>query len=299
MSAPQQSVLFDAPGPKARHRILIVNILGILALVGLLVYLVIGLKGAGELAPAKWNIFLKGSSWDSYILPGLLKTLQAAAISIVTSLLFGFIFGMGRLSHTKVVNWISTVIVEFFRAVPVLLMMLFLWIMLARAGWVEPASSPFVAVVIGLTLYNGSVVAELIRSGVHGLPKGQREAGIAIGLTRGQSLRLIEIPQALTAMLPALISQFIVILKDSALGYIINFNELLFNSKLVGTGNSNMLQALVICALIFILLNFALSKLAEIVSRRLSSRVPRDKKAAPAPSATMPPDVGIPAAGNN
>lgn len=272
MSAPKQSVLFDAPGPKAKRRILLANILGVLALLGLLVYLVLGLNSAGQLAPEKWNVFLKGGVWSNFILPGLLKTLQAAAISIVTSLLFGFIFGMGRLSHNKVIDWVSTIIVEFFRAVPVLLMMLFLWIMLARSGWVQPQDSPFYAVVIGLTLYNGSVIAELIRSGVHGLPRGQREAGIAIGLTRGQSLRLIEIPQALTAMLPALISQFIVILKDSALGYIINFNELLFNGKLVGTGNSNMFQSLVIVAAIFIILNFALSKLASVVSSRLSSR---------------------------
>ena len=272
MSAAKQSVLFDAPGPKAKRRILVINILGVLALLGLLVYLVLGLNSAGQLAPEKWNVFLKGGVWSNFILPGLLKTLQAAAISIVTSLIFGFIFGMGRLSHNKVIDWISTIVVEFFRAVPVLLMMLFLWIMLARSGWVEPQDSPFYAVVIGLTLYNGSVIAELIRSGVHGLPRGQREAGIAIGLTRSQSLRLIEIPQALTAMLPALISQFIVILKDSALGYIINFNELLFNGKLVGTGNSNMFQSLVIVAAIFIILNFALSKLASVVSSRLSSR---------------------------
>ncbi|MHA7224710.1 amino acid ABC transporter permease [Glutamicibacter soli] len=272
MSAAKQSVLFDAPGPKAKRRILLINIVGVLALLGLLVYLVLGLNSAGQLAPEKWNVFLKGGVWSNFILPGLLKTLQAAAISIVTSLIFGFIFGMGRLSHNKVIDWISTIVVEFFRAVPVLLMMLFLWIMLARSGWVEPQDSPFYAVVIGLTLYNGSVIAELIRSGVHGLPRGQREAGIAIGLTRSQSLRLIEIPQALTAMLPALISQFIVILKDSALGYIINFNELLFNGKLVGTGNSNMFQSLVIVAAIFIILNFALSKLASVVSSRLSSR---------------------------
>ncbi|MFJ2620593.1 amino acid ABC transporter permease [Glutamicibacter sp. NPDC087344] len=272
MSAPKQSVLFDAPGPKAKRRIMLLNIVGVLVLAGLVVYLVIGLNAAGQLVPEKWNVFLKGTVWSDYLLPGLLKTLQSAAISIVTSLIFGFLFGMGRLSHNKVLNWISTVIVEFFRAVPVLLMMLFLWIMLARSGWVEAQDSPFYAVVIGLTLYNGSVIAELIRSGVHGLPRGQREAGIAIGLTRSQSLRLIEIPQALTAMLPALISQFIVILKDSALGYIINYNELLFNGKLVGTGNSNLFQSLVIVALVFIILNFALSKLAAMVSARLSSR---------------------------
>ncbi|MDR4532318.1 amino acid ABC transporter permease [Glutamicibacter sp. PS] len=273
MSSTSQSVLFDAPGPKAKRRILIFNILGILLAVALIVYLLLALNAKDQLNPVRWLVFTEGSVWSNYLLPGLINTLKAAAISIVTSLLFGFIFGMGRLAQNKLINAISSVIVEFFRAVPVLLMMLFLWIMLARSGLVPPADSPFIAVVIGLTLYNGSVVAELIRSGVHGLPKGQREAGIAIGLTRGQSLRLIEVPQALTAMLPALISQFIVILKDSALGYIINFNELLFNGKLVGTGNSNTLQALVVVALVFIILNFGLSKLAEVVSSRLSSRV--------------------------
>ena len=106
------------------------------------------------------------------------------------------------------------------------------------------------------------------------LPKGQREAGIAIGLTTTQSLRLIEIPQALVAMLPALIGQFVVILKDSALGYIVGFTELLFYSRTFAAANGNMLQALLLAAAIFIVINFALGKLAEFVSRRLSSRMP-------------------------
>lgn len=266
-----ESVLFDAPGPKARRRVLIVNIIGVLIAAALIYYLYKVMNDAGQLTAEKWAVFGKGSIWEFYILPGLLNTLKAAAVAIVSSLVFGFIFGIGRLSTNRVINVISSVVVEFFRAVPVLLMMIFLWIILARTGVVPPSDSPFIAVVIGLTLYNGSVVAELIRSGVFGLPKGQREAGIAIGLTRSQSLRSIEIPQALIAMLPALIGQFVVILKDSALGYIINYNELLFNAKLIGTGNSNVLQAIVVAAVIFILINFGLSKLAEIVSRRLSS----------------------------
>ncbi|MGB9035767.1 amino acid ABC transporter permease [Arthrobacter sp. UCD-GKA] len=267
-----ESVLFDAPGPKARRRVVIVNIIGVLIALALVYYLYKVMNDAGQLTAEKWSVFGKGSIWENYLIPGLLNTLRAAAVAIVTSMVFGFIFGIGRLSTNKVINWISSIVVEFFRAVPVLLMMIFLWIILARSGIVAPSDAPFVAVVVGLTLYNGSVVAELIRSGVFGLPKGQREAGIAIGLTRGQSLRNIEIPQALIAMLPALIGQFVVILKDSALGYIINFNELLFNGKLIGTGNANVLQALVVVAAIFILINFGLSKLATVVAGRLSSR---------------------------
>ncbi|WP_411733748.1 amino acid ABC transporter permease [Paeniglutamicibacter sp.] len=267
-----ESVLFDAPGPKARRRVLVVNVLGVLLALFLVYYLFKVMNDAGQLAPEKWSVFGESSIWENYIVPGLLNTLRAAAVAIVTSLVFGFLFGIGRLSTNKVINWISSIVVEFFRAVPVLLMMIFLWIILARSGIVAPSDSPFIAVVVGLTLYNGSIVAELIRSGVFGLPKGQREAGIAIGLTRGQSLRNVEIPQALIAMLPALIGQFVVILKDSALGYIINFNELLFNGRLVGTGNANVLQALVVVAAIFILINFGLSKLASVVASRLSSR---------------------------
>jgi glutamate transport system permease protein len=265
-----QNVLFDAPGPRSRRNILIGNIVGALLIVGLLGYVVFLLAGKGQLDPAKWTPFLEGRTWEFFILPGLLSTLKAAAIAVVTSVLFGLIFGLGRLSHIRPVRWVAGVIVEFLRAVPVLLMMIFLWLALGRSNLVDDA--PFVAVVIALTLYNGSVIAELIRSGVQGLPKGQREAGLAIGMTQMQSLRAIEVPQALIAMLPALVSQFVVILKDSALGYIIGFPELLQNARRLGVGEGNLLQSLLIAAVIFILINFALSTLATRLSTLLSFR---------------------------
>ncbi|WP_102157460.1 amino acid ABC transporter permease [Zhihengliuella halotolerans] len=266
------SVLFDAPGPKARRRILILNIIGALGFIALIVWVVSVLADYGQLAPEKWTSFTQSSTWQNYLLPGLINTFKSAAIAIFTSLAFGMIFGMGRLAHNKIINGISSVVVEFFRAVPVLLMMIFFWIFFGRMGIVPQGDAPFVAVVLALTLYNGSVVAELVRSGVHGLPKGQREAGIAIGLTRGQSLRFVEVPQALVAMMPALLGQFVVILKDSALGAIINYNELLFSSRLVGTGNANVFQALLVAAVIFILINFALTSLAQWVSTRVARR---------------------------
>ncbi|GAA3697167.1 amino acid ABC transporter permease [Zhihengliuella alba] len=266
------SVLFDAPGPRARRRILIANILGVVAVLALLAWVLKVLADFGQLDAAKWTSFAQSGTWENYLLPGLVNTLKSAAIAIVASLVFGLVFGMGRLAQNKLINGVSSVIVEFFRAVPVLLMMIFFWIFFGRMGIVPSGDAPFVAVVLALTLYNGSVVAELVRSGVHGLPKGQREAGIAIGLTRGQSLRLVEVPQALVAMMPALLGQFVVILKDSALGAIINYNELLFSGRLVGTGNANVFQALVVVAAIFILINFALTYLAQWVSTRVARR---------------------------
>ncbi|MHA7153741.1 amino acid ABC transporter permease [Arthrobacter sp. TMN-50] len=273
-----QQVLFDAPGPKGKRRILIGNIAGVLLVIGLLGWVVAALAGQGQFEPAKWTPFLELRTWEFFILPGLLSTLKAAAVAVVTSILFGLLFGVGRLSHIAPVRWFAGLVVEFLRAVPVLLMMIFLWLALAQVDFIEDPI--FVAVVTALTLYNGSVIAELVRSGVHGLPRGQREAGMAIGMTPGQSLRSIEIPQALVAMLPAMVSQFVVILKDSALGYIIGYAELLQFSRRLGVGEGNLLQSLLIAALIFILINFALSLAANKLSTLLSFRTGRKLKPA-------------------
>ena len=267
-----QSVLFDAPGPKARRRILIGNILGVVLILALIAAVVNGLAEKGQFDAAKWTPFLEARTWQYFMLPGLLATLRAAAVAIITSILFGLIFGLGRLSSIKAISWTSGVIVEFFRAVPVLLMMIFFYQFLSKSTPVPSDQVPFVAVVLALTLYNGSVIAELVRSGVFGLPKGQREAGLAIGLTPSQSLRSIEVPQALVAMLPALLSQFVVILKDSALGTFIGYTELLAYARRLASGEGNILPALLVTAAIFIVLNMLLTFAAQRLSRRLGAR---------------------------
>ncbi|MCQ1999352.1 amino acid ABC transporter permease [Arthrobacter zhaoxinii] len=267
-----QNVLFDAPGPKTRRNIRIGNLLGVLLILALLWMAVSGLAEKGQFEAAKWTPFLEWGTWEFYILPGLLSTLKAAAVAVVTSIAFGLLFGIGRLSSFKPISWICGIVVEFFRAVPVLLMMVFFYQFLSKSTSVEPAQVPFFAVVISLTLYNGSVIAELVRSGVFGLPKGQREAGLAIGLTPGQSLRTIEMPQALVAMLPALLSQFVVILKDSALGTFIGYTELLEYARRLASGEGNILPALLVTAAIFIAINWLLTFAAQRLSRRLGAR---------------------------
>ncbi|MDK1359620.1 amino acid ABC transporter permease [Arthrobacter sp. zg-Y1219] len=267
-----QAVLFDVPGPKAKRRILVFNILGALLVLGILAVAVNGLAEKDQFEAAKWTPLLEWETWRFTLLPGLLATLRAAGVAVVTSIAFGLLFGFGRLSGLAPLRWVCNVVVEFFRAVPVLLMMIFLYQFFAKSTPMEASQSPFWAVVVALTLYNGSVIAELVRSGVFGLPKGQREAGLAIGLTPAQSLRSIEIPQALVAMLPALLGQFVVILKDSALGYIIGYTDLLANAQRFGAGAGNMLPALLVTALIFILINMLLTFTAQRLSRLLGAR---------------------------
>ncbi|WP_223841855.1 amino acid ABC transporter permease [Kocuria sp. cx-455] len=266
------SVLFDVQGPRAKRVTMILNVVAVL-LVAALAWVVLQKLGEqGQLEPAKWSALFTERTWGNFLIPGLVSTLQAAALAVVGSVLFGLLFGLGRLSGLWILRAVCTVVVEFFRAVPVLVMMIFFYLGLARTGLVQPSETPFWAVIIALILYNGSVIAELVRSGVYQLPKGQREAGLAVGLTPSQTLRSILLPQALTAMLPSLVSQFVVILKDTALGYIITYPELLASARRLGSGDGNILQTLLLAAVVFMVINSVLTFSAGRLSRLLSYR---------------------------
>ena len=267
-----QNVLFDAPGPKARVRHLVMTVVGAVFVFGVLALVIRKFGQQGQLEGSLWSPFTTADPWTAYLLPGLWATLKAAALSIVLAVVFGLLLGTGRLSHIAPIRWVCGVVVEFFRAVPVLLTMYFLFIYFAVHEVFSSEYYAFAATVIALTLYNGSVIAELVRSGVFGLPKGQREAGLSVGLTRSQSLRSIELPQALTAMLPALVSQLVVILKDSALGSSLPYVELLAQVKNVGTAYGNVIPAYIVGAILFILLNYALTFVAGRIERRINRR---------------------------
>ena len=251
------TVLFDAPGPRGRRRIAVINLVGALVVLAGLVWVVWALASKGQFAPEKWQPFLTASVWTDYLLIGLWNTLRAAGLSIVTSAVFGLIFGLGRLSQLRAgaggVRRRRGVLPRGARADHDDLLLL---PVLTLRGHGPPRRRRSTAWSSGLTLYNGSVMAELVRSGVQNLPRGQREAGLAVGLTPGQSLRLVELPQALIAMLPSVISQLVVILKDTALGYIISYSELLRSARLVGSTFANYVPALIVAAVIFIVVNY-------------------------------------------
>jgi glutamate transport system permease protein len=266
------SVLFDVPGPRARRRMVWVNLAGAVVVAGIGVWVLVRLGEKGQLDADLWKPFLTAGPWVNFLLPGLWATLKAAGISIVTASIFGLLFGLGRLSASRTVRVVSGTVVEFFRAVPVLLMMIFFWLGIAQLKILRPQDLPLVAVVLGLTFYNGSVFAELVRSGVHSLPRGQREAALAVGLRGSQSLRLVEVPQALIAMLPAIASQLVVILKDTALGVIITYPELLDSARRLGSGLGNILQALLVAAAIYIVLNYLVTRFAAYLAGRVGRR---------------------------
>ena len=266
------SVLFDNPGPKARARYRIIAVLGIVVAVAIAWLVVSKLNESNEFSGAKWSPMATWSTWRYYLLIGLLNTIKAAVLSVIGASVFGFVFGTGRLSQNRLVRLVSGAVVEFFRAIPVLIMMIFFFGIYAYNGVFSAEVNPLAAVVTALTLYNGAVMAELLRSGVHSLPAGQREAGLSVGLSPTQVLRSIQMPQAVTAMLPALVSQLVVILKDTALGTVITYPDLLQQGQNLSSLHSNVFAALVVVALIYITVNWALTSMAGLLERRINRR---------------------------
>ncbi len=263
------SVLFDAPGPRARirDRLLTAATVVVALLLGWVVYTKLADKG--QLDAAKWEPFLNPNVWKTYLLPGIRGTLTAAAVSIVFALVLGFALGVGRLSRHPAVRRPCAVIVEFFRAVPVLIMMIFAFAVYAIYDLFPSAHLALAAVITGLTLYNGAVIAEIVRAGVNALPSGQSEAAWALGLQWGQTMRSILLPQAITSMLPVLISQLVVVLKDTAIGYQITFVEMVRQGRNVGSAFGNYIPALIVVAILMISVNFTLSYVATWLERRL------------------------------
>ncbi|NEG70193.1 amino acid ABC transporter permease [Bifidobacterium choloepi] len=291
MATNESSVLFDEPGPKAKKRIRIANWVAGIVFAIVVVLILVRLhnppQGENQLSWELWKPALEWEAWSDFYLPGLWATIRAAVVAVVGAVIFGLIFGIGRLLPNPLIKGICAIVIEFTRAVPVLIMMIFFWRGLAFAGLPSPA---YWAVVISLILYNGSVVAELIRSGVGNLPNGQHEAGLALGLTRTQSLMSIEVPQAIFAMLPAAVTQLVVVLKDTALGSIIMYTDLLQESRRLGSMYFNILQTLVVAAVIYFILCWALSRFAEWLPARMQRHTLAPTEPEPiAPIAIMDP----------
>ncbi|MEU8231741.1 amino acid ABC transporter permease [Actinoplanes sp. NPDC048967] len=261
------AVLYDHPGPRAKVRNAVLTVIFGLAGLALLYWIYRKFDEKGQWAAALWKPFTESSTWTDYILPGLWATLSAAAVAMVLSLIFGIVFSVGRLSDHWWLSLPAGVVVEFFRAVPLLLLMFFIFYGVPFIT--EAPMDPFWAVVIGLTLYNGSVLAEAFRAGIKSVPRGQSEAGYAIGMRKSQVMREILVPQAARAMLPVIVSQLVVLVKDTALGYIIGYSELLQDGVNTLAANfGNIVAAAIVAAIIYIAVNASLTALAGWLERR-------------------------------
>ncbi len=283
------AVLYDVPGPRAKARNRIANVVVsvlVLAAIGWVVY---RLNASGQFEARRWAQF-QYTSIQRQLLDGLLNTLKAAGLATVFALILGALLAAARISDHKWIRVPATLVIELFRAIPLLILMFFFYY--GNLQW-QLGIGPFWDVVFGLTLYNGSVLAEIFRAGIAAVPKGQREASYALGLRKNQVVRLVLLPQAISAMLPAIVSQLVVLLKDTALGFIITYGELLYVAKQMGGRlqyGFPYIPTYMVVAVIYI----GLCSLLSLLARYLEGRSRRQRKITGAP----PPIIQAPDAGS-
>ncbi|WP_083709792.1 amino acid ABC transporter permease [Leifsonia sp. ALI-44-B] len=284
-AATQKVSLYDEPGPKTRRNIRIWSAVVILILIGIVVAGLIQFGSKGQLDADKWTPFLSWPVWE-YLLVGLWGTIQAAALVAVLGGFLGLFLALGRLSRVRIIRWLSTGYIEIARTVPVLLLIYLMLFGLPQLG----LNFPLIwKLVIPLTVANSAAFAEIIRAGILGLPRGQREAGLSLGMSEAQTSRLVVLPQALRFATPSLVTQLVSLVKDTSLGYIVAFTELLYRGQVLSSFNHLLIQTFVVVTLIYLVFNGALSTLAARLRTRPSKRsLRKPDAAAPVPIVGAP-----------
>jgi glutamate transport system permease protein len=284
-------VLFDIPGPKARARARIGTVIGSLVIAGLVAFVLVRLAANGQLEGQRWAVLLDPNSGVPQALgEALLATLRVALVGMVLATVLGLFLAVGRLSDLGWVRAAAATYIEFFRAIPLLVVIFALYFVLPGFG---VDLSAFTALTGGLVLYNSAVLAEIFRAGILSVDRGQREAAYGLGMRKSQVMTLVLLPQAIRRMLPVLIAQLVVLLKDSSLGFIIGYFELLRQARSLVEfftptfGNQYTFQIYVAAALIYIVVNLLLSWLARYAERRTR----RNRKAAATAPAELPVEV--------
>ena len=274
------SVLYDAPGPKTRARSRLISYISFAVIAGAFIWLIValalprttvnGVVLTGVFSPERWEFALDVQFWRRLLIDGLLMgTLRVAALAAVLAVLIGIAFSFGRTARSPLIRVPVAIILELFRGMPVLLMMLFILLVMKTSG--------YWAAVGALAIYNGAIIGEALRAGIAALPRGQREAGLSLGLTPFKTRMLIEFPQAFRQMLPIIVAQLVVLLKDTSLAYIVAYPEILRISQQLrdfygSTKVSFSLFAIVL--VIYLGVNLTLSAFARWLANRPSSSNP-------------------------
>ena len=266
---PTTGFLGDELGPRGKRRVALATVVSLVAIAAVLFVAVGRFADNGQL---RWALWQPLTEWSTikFLLGGFVNTLKAAAVAMVLAMVIGVVAALTRLGSHRTVRWPSVGYVELFRAVPLLLLIYFSFFALPEVGF---RPSPFQALVMGLAIYNGAVLGEIFRAGILSLDRGQGEAASAVGLTHRQAMTFVILPQAARRMAPAIVSQLITLLKDTALGVIITYDDALRRAENIGGFNNNRLQALIFVALCYIAVNLVLSRIARRLEVRQQRRL--------------------------
>ena len=259
-----RDALYEAPGPKTRRRIVIGTIIASLLVLALVVMVVMQFYKTGQLDEKYWSFFLKPSTW-LYLGDGFLGTIKVAAVAGGISLVLGLLLMLGRTSGIRPLEVVSRIIIDFFRGVPSLLLIYFFFLVIPTYGIRMPA---FWMITLPVALAASGVLAEVFRAGVNAVPKGQTEAALSIGLTPGKTMFKIVLPQALRIVVPSLISQLVVVVKDTTVAYVVSYPDLMQNARVLITNNDALVSTYFVVAIIYILVNYGINHLSIMLARR-------------------------------
>lgn len=264
-----RDALYEAPGPRMRRRIVIGTALAaVLVAVGIAL-VVRQFYVTGQLDPKYWVFFLRPGTW-MYLGRGFVGTLKVSAAAAAISLVLGLVLMLGRISGIRPLEVVSRVIIDFFRGVPSLLLIYFFFLVVPKYGIKMPA---FWMITLPVSLAASGVLAEVFRAGVNAVPKGQTEAALSIGLTPGKTMFKIILPQALRIVVPSLISQLVVVVKDTTVAYVVSYPDLMQNARVLITNNDALVSTYFVVAIIYILVNYAINQLSISMARRSGTQV--------------------------
>ncbi len=289
MTAAAPRVLFDDPGPRGRRRILLLTVVISLALLALLGLALAGLASSGELAYAKWKPFVQQwAVW--FLLDGLKGTLLVMLASSLASFPLGAALAVGRAGRHPVLKAVCTAYIEIFRSVPTLLLVYVFLFALPGLGLNLPV---FWKLVVPIILINTAVIAEIVRAGINALDRGQREAALAVGMTTGQTMQLVILPQAIRLVVPSLVTQLVALVKDSTIGYVVSYPELMKQANTLANNTKLLLQSFVVVSIIYVVINFALTRLAIWLEARIQQGRGTGRRPAGATAEPQPQDPNL------
>ena len=259
-----RDALYEAPGPKTRRRTAIGTGIALAAIAFLAVGVVRQFYITGQLDSKYWSIFTKSTTWK-FLGQGIAGTLEVALTAGVITFGLGFLLMLGRISDSKVVRGIATALVEFTRGVPTLLFLYFFFLVVPQFGLTLPS---FWKITLPVAISACGVVAEVFRSGVKAVPKGQREAALSIGMSKSHVFLKVVFPQAIRYVIPALLSELVIVVKDTTFAYVVTFPDLMQKAKVLICNYDALLSVYLVVAVIYILINYLLNRASDFAARR-------------------------------
>ena len=270
-SGSMRDALYEAPGPRTRRRVAIGTAISAVVVAALLALVVRQFAVTGQLAPRYWSFFLEWTTWR-FLLQGLVGTVEVALVAGAISLVLGLLLMLGRTSGVRPLAAVCRVVTDFFRGVPSLLLIYFFFLVVPQYGIKMPS---FWMLTLPVALAASGVLAEVFRAGVNAVPKGQVEAALSIGLSRAQTMRRIVLPQAIRYVVPSLIAQLVVVVKDTTVAYVVSYPDLMQNARVLITNYDALLSMYLVVAVIYVLINFAINKASVYVARRTGVKIIR------------------------